>query len=190
MFEEAFKITMKNEGFYSFSANDRGGETFRGIARNFHPEWAGWDIIDSLKENNLLSDIPDHENFILDVLTKKFYREKYWLNRRVNLGVISQKHPKVAIELFDIAVNMGVLRAAQFVQRTVNILNKDEKLGNNLKVDGWVGAKTISEIDKYRESYLLKLIILLKAKHYIDIVESNETQEKFIRGWINRINLN
>jgi rhodanese-related sulfurtransferase len=34
-----------------------------------------------------------------------------------------------------------------------------------------------------------KLIILLKAKFYIDIAEKNETQEEFIRGWINRINL-
>jgi lysozyme family protein len=37
-FNQAFKITMNNEGGFSDNVNDRGGETWRGIARNFWPK--------------------------------------------------------------------------------------------------------------------------------------------------------
>lgn len=41
---------------------DIGGETYRGIARKFHPNWAGWKTIDSIKKKGAIaynSNIPE-----------------------------------------------------------------------------------------------------------------------------------
>ena len=39
-FSEAFTQTAAHEGGYSNDPLDRGGETYRGIARVHHPDWA------------------------------------------------------------------------------------------------------------------------------------------------------
>ena len=186
MFRQAYSITMGHEGHYSNHPNDTGGETWKGISRVHHPNWEGWKIVDQYNIHALLK-----HNSSLEIQVKNFYKKNYWNNSKLNLELLSEKFPQVACELFDIAVNMGVKRAAKFLQRSVNLLNRDEKKYNNLKVDGFCGNKTFHVIDKYisNERYLRKLIVLIKAKFYIDIAEKTESQEAFIRGWINRVNL-
>ena len=48
-FKEAWEETSAVEGGYVDDDDDRGGETYRGVARNFHPNWPGWDRIDAAK---------------------------------------------------------------------------------------------------------------------------------------------
>lgn len=186
MFKQAYMKTMSHEGYYSNHPSDRGGETWKGIARNFHQDWDGWKIIDQYIDKKMLS-----YNNLLEHKVKEFYKKNYW--DKLRLTEVSQYIPATGIELFDVAVNMGVLRASMFLQRALNILNRAEKSWDDLIVDGKIGNITLSVIDKYiqndDEQYIFKLIVLLKAKHYIDIVEKNETQEVFIRGWLNRIQL-
>jgi len=56
-FDKYYPILLKAEGGYAsaeFAAkyNDKGGETYKGIARNFNPAWEGWAIIDAYKAKN------------------------------------------------------------------------------------------------------------------------------------------
>ena len=55
-FLQAFESMIRNEGGYKLHSveGDRGGMTYAGIARNFHPNWPGWAAIDA-------GDIPDTE---------------------------------------------------------------------------------------------------------------------------------
>lgn len=183
MFIEAYHKTMKHEGGYSNHPNDRGGETYKGISRVHHPDWKGWIIVDRIKSD---SDLSFADSPPLQDLVWKFYKIKYWDS--IKLDNVSYIYNSVAEELFDISVNFGFKKAATTLQRALNILNRDKK-STDLKVDGLIGNKTLSRINKYKEKILLKLIILLKAKYYIDIVEKNTSQEVFIRGWLTRINL-
>jgi lysozyme family protein len=48
-FKTAYALTMGHEGIYSNNPKDRGGETYKGIARKFHPSWEGWKAIDRMK---------------------------------------------------------------------------------------------------------------------------------------------
>ena len=43
-FLQAFESMIRNEGGYKLHSaeGDRGGMTYAGIARNFHPTWPGW----------------------------------------------------------------------------------------------------------------------------------------------------
>ena len=49
-FEPAFEKTMKFEGGYANNPADRGGETYRGIARKIWPGWNGWPLVDAAKQ--------------------------------------------------------------------------------------------------------------------------------------------
>ena len=50
-FQQAFQHTAAAEGGYSNNPKDKGGETYRGIARKYWPDWAGWIIVDEYKRN-------------------------------------------------------------------------------------------------------------------------------------------
>jgi lysozyme family protein len=53
-FEIAYGETELREGGYVNDPVDRGGETHRGVARKFHPDWSGWKIIDQIKQDHQL----------------------------------------------------------------------------------------------------------------------------------------
>lgn len=184
-YDKCFEHLIHNEGGYVNHKNDRGGETYMGIARNFHPNWGGWVMVDAEEDKTQLK-----ENEELTELVKLFYKIEYW--DKLKLDNFSEGFDDLRFELFDTAVNMGWRRAGRLLQRSLNILNRNGKIINDIKVDGLIGKATLSVVDKYKEEayYLFKLFVLLKAKIYIDILEHNPTQEAFARGWINRIQLN
>ena len=188
-FEKAFKNTMGHEGGYSADPDDRGGETYRGISRRYHPSWPGWDIVDNYKDepgfpSNMKSDSE------LGHYVEFFYKEHYW-DRFLGDFITSQV---VAEEMFDTAVNMGVSRAVKFLQTGLNVLNRNEKNYRNLVVDGKIGKNTLNALKRLlsvsskEEAYLYKVINILQGGHYISFMTKSEKQEKFARGWLNRVN--
>ena len=48
-FEIAYGETELFEGGYVNDPVDRDGETHRGVARRFHPDWEGWQIVGSAR---------------------------------------------------------------------------------------------------------------------------------------------
>jgi lysozyme family protein len=60
-----YEIVMKYEGGYVNHPNDLGGETYKGIARNAHPNWEGWKFIDQKRP------VPED-------LVRRFYYEQFW----------------------------------------------------------------------------------------------------------------
>lgn len=75
-FQRSFSKTSVFEGGYANNPNDKGGETYRGIARNHHPKWAGWKIIDTYSkigaEGSYLNKLCDG-NDELQELVAQFY---------------------------------------------------------------------------------------------------------------------
>ena len=181
-FKKSFDEIIKFEGEYSNDPDDLGGETFMGISRIHHPDWAGWGI---LKNEKI-----DKNSFLLVDLVKNFYKTNYW-NRFLgdNIPGMAQE---IATELFDISINMGVHTAVKMIQEGLNILNRNQKDYNDLFIDGVFGEKTlltlILHLDKEKgdPKTLKRILNALQASKYLSIVRRNPTQEKFIRGWIRR----
>ena len=71
-FLQAYERMIVNEGGYVLHTvkNDRGGQTYAGIARNAWPEWAGWAYIDA-------GDTPPAE------MVRGFYRSNFWTPLRL-----------------------------------------------------------------------------------------------------------
>lgn len=185
-FYQSYQKTMGHEGGYANDPDDVGGETYKGIARNYHPNWSGWNIIDSMKGSETFEqDMKDSAE--LQNLVKHFYKVNFW---DVNLldRFTSQD---IANEMFDTGVNMGVTRAAKFLQRALSYLNKNESLFEDLVDDGKIGKLTLTALDiimeRGEEKLLYKILNVLQANHYLEYMTKSPTQEKFARGWFSRV---
>ena len=175
MFENAYERTMRNEDYYANNPKDKGGETYRGIARNFHPSWKGWEIVDSYENKADLKN-----DSILEKMVKEFYRTQFFL--RNHLEKIDCE--LLACKLFDIAVNAGGQIAGILFQRSLNYL------GANLAVDGAIGQKTIQvyqNLNQKDKAYCLEIVCGLQIEFYVKITEKNPSQKVFSRGWLARV---
>lgn len=162
-FNKAFEEIIGREGGYVWDKDDRGGETKFGISKRVYPD-------------------VDIKNLTLSEARNIYYRD-FWKTPHMNLD----KFPyKIALELFDTGVNIGMPTARKMLQKALNVLNRNQKLFKDLKVDGWVGDKTIEAVKKVRVDRLLKTLNGLQFMHYYQIVEHTESQEKFFAGWVMR----
>lgn len=185
-FIEAYSLTMKNEGGWGENKEDSGGETYKGIARKFHPNWSGWPIIDAYKSKQGFPNIA-YKDSVLDSKVKEFYKIHYWDINKLD-DVSSQM---IANDLFDSGVNMGVGTAGKFLQQTLNFLNKNGKMYADISEDGKVGSGTIGALNTYLslkdESYVYKILNILQGNRYLEIMKKDPTQETFAYGWLDRV---
>ncbi len=98
----------------------------------------------------------------------------------------------VAAEVVDAGVNMGVSRAAKFLQRCINVFNQEGRLYNDIVVDGDIGPATLSTLGAFLEFRdevtLVKALNCLQGAFYIELAERREKDEKFVYGWLkNRV---
>jgi lysozyme family protein len=123
-FAAAYAKTMQHEAGYANDSQDKGGETWAGIARKFHATWPGWAIVDRAKiqlgldrtldapaavRQKLDAILREHQH--LAVVTRALYAELYW----TPLGLDTEPSQLVAEKAFDIAVNQGVGTAQRFL---------------------------------------------------------------------------
>lgn len=186
-----FEISHRNtKGFeigYSNDKDDRGGESYNGISRVYNPGWGGWEIIDGLKSIGRVDLI--NNNGKLDKLADKFYKQKHW--DALQLDNISDQ--AIADELFDNAVNMGNGKSIEYLQRSLNILNRNERedFYRDLLIDRKFGPVTFNALTvaiKKNSKMLLNIINGFQVKHYIEIMEFRPKQEKYI-GWFKRVTI-
>jgi lysozyme family protein len=174
LFESALTEVLGIEGGFSDVDSDRGGKTNWGISERVARS-SGYD---------------GEMNALPLSLAKEIYLREYWDHGRLKLIELSRLSSVIAAEIFEQAVNTGVTLTAKRVQRTLNILNRDEKSYPDLVVDGWLGQKTRKAINYFvrtgTERYLLQWLNVAQGKHYYDLCESDPTQEIFARGWVDK----
>jgi len=187
-FDEAYKRTMGHEGGYVNDPDDPGGETYKGISRRYHPNWTGWFIIDSLKDNPAFPEALAMD-LGLQADVKAYYKERFW-DRFLGDEFTNKE---IAYELFDNAVNLGVTRAVEFLQRALNAFNRNQLLYPDLVVDGQFGQKTLDALTLYlRNDYfdnLLTAINCLQGAYYLEKMRESPIKEKYARGWFTRVSL-
>lgn len=189
-FLTAYKKTAIVEGGYANDRDDRGGETYKGIARNSDGAWRGWPLIDMIKKKVGTSaaaiNAEAEKDAQLQQMILDFYKKVYW----DVLSLDSLNDQKVASELYDTGVNMGTGRAGLFFQRVLNVCNRGGASFPDLKLDGQVGAKSINAFNSLNpadKAMVWRLLNCLQGEKYIAICEANPVQEKFVRSWASRV---
>lgn len=169
-FNSAFGEVIGIEGGYTNDPLDSGGETKYGITI---ATAASYGYIDSMK------DLPLY-------VAKEIYKFKYWDSLSLDLFPSRE----LTTELFEIGVNLGVTRAGEFLQRSLNVLNDRQNHYKDIKVDGDVGPVTINALDHYvyKRGFegivvLVKMINCLQGNFYVELAERREKDERFIYGW-------
>lgn len=169
--------TVGIEGGYVDHKDDSGGKTRYGITQ-YVAETHGYDV-----------------RHLTQAQAVDIYQRSYW--DKLNLDEIALQSEIITQELFDTGVNMGVPRSAEFLQRTLNVLNQKGRWFADLKVDGSIGPKTQNALKSYfnkrgskGEVVLLNMLNALQGAFYIELAERREKDESFIYGWFsNRINI-
>lgn len=190
-FKTAYSKTMGHEGGYVHDPDDAGGETYKGIARKYNADWSGWTIIDDCKKMISCDEFPSclDDKQDLQESVHDFYKEKYWDVNKLD-QVSSQA---VAEEMFDTGVNMGTGRAAKFLQRSLNYLNRNGSLYYDLTVDGAIGPASLTALGVVLgdgdEKVLLTMLNVLQGQHYMNYMDKDPVQKKYARGWFKRVSL-
>jgi len=215
LFIQAFDKVISFEGGYNNYKEDTGGETYKGIARNFNGDWDGWNIIDKYKnqinfdekyqqiykknenKNDLrklfrkLDEILSKDED-LQTLVKQFYYDKYW--SKMKLDEIAKIYPELAIKLFTLAVNTGTYKTGiKYLQRALNYLNRGGKEFPDLIIDGLIGPKTLQAfkhlVNTGFKKDILIVIKLLQGRHYLNLMDKHPEYKEF-RGWFRRVQCN
>lgn len=167
---------MKHEGNYANVAGDRGGETYKGIARNIHRTWKGWALIDAWKRQH---GEPRRNQYLpiagLDELVQAFYKQYYW----DKIYGDKFKSAELAMLIFDTYVHSGGT-GVKLLQQAAN------QLGASLKVDGAFGPITFSTINNMSAGKVHDKLKQVR-REFLQRLSQRPGQSQFERGWLARI---
>ncbi len=156
-FETAFQHIIDVEGAYSNHSEDT--PTKYGITRQTLGAYLGRQpTIDEVKRLTL-------------VTASMIYRRFYW----DELG-LDQFPPKLAIAIFDQAVNRSPYNAALTLQTVLGVTQ-----------DGRIGPRTLAAVKARDERMLVWKYCRESLGSYVRIVQYAPAKSVFLAGWINRV---
>ena len=158
------------EGGYSNRACDAGGETNHGITKTLARAHGYTGLMRELSVEKAR------------VIYTVVFWDKLWGNEILSLS------PLIAKEVFEFGVNAGVPRAIRFLQRVLNVMNKQKELYQDITIDGICGPNTIKALKCYVQSRSDKIFVralnCLQGHYYIQLTEARSFDEHNIYGWL------
>lgn len=178
-FNLAYNKTMVSGGGYSNNPVDRGGETYREIARNHHPMWPGWAKIDALKKTTVLGPATIIADLEPDV--QSFFKANYW----DMIGGDFIPDQGLVNMIFDASVLCGQVFAIKTWQDTLDRVVVDTD------IDGVWGKQTESAtLQACHSEYFGPAKDLFKygwLSHLVGIIRKHPEQKIFLYGWTLRV---
>lgn len=195
-FNTAFPISAANEAGYVNDPNDAGGETYRGIARNYNPGWAGWKIIDAYK---IANGVPakGFTNPDWDAAAFAFYKTTFW--DKLMLDNINDQEN--ANQIYDHTLS-GLPRTVTMVKDVLN-----QKFGYNLGLGTTMDQATVAAVnavdqqafhDAFKQAradfftYSAAALAPADSVYFPIFKQFNPTpnpgNSRYLKGWLNRVN--
>lgn len=167
------------EGRYSFHPNDTGGETMWGVTAAV------------ARANGYVGAMINMPR----AMAGNIYRAEYFV--KPGFDKVYGVSQAIAEEMFDTGVNMGVSIPGPWLQRILNVLNREQADYADIAVDGKIGPGTIAALRAYLnkrgqegEKVILRLLNCLQGVRYIEITEKRAANEAFTHGWaLNRLEI-
>lgn len=163
-FNDCLKFVLSMEGGYCDNPSDRGGATNCGITQGVYDEYR---TSSSQFRMPVVGISADEISAI--------YRSRYWK------PVCGDNLPRgLDLVVFDSAVNHGVRQASKFLQRALGV---DD--------DGIIGNKTIAAVHSDdaagMTAHVIGDILDQRTDFYDNLVQRDNKQKVFLKGWLNRI---
>ena len=170
---------IRKEGGYSNHPSDSGGETCWGITER---------VARKHGYPGAMRDLPKP-------VAEAIYEQEFWYEP--GFYDVSMISAAVARELFDTGINTHPRRAAEFLQVSLNALNRQEKDYPDVAEDMDVGPATLAALRAYLaargklgEAVLVRSLNNLQGAFYIDLSRRRQKDEAFVFGWLaNRVAL-
>jgi lysozyme family protein len=173
--DDIISATIGVEGGYSNNPNDRGGPTRWGITEQVARAYGYVGTMEALPRETAV----------------EIYRKRYFLGP--HLDQVQALSPAIAAEVFDTGVNMGTAVPITFLQRALNVLNRQGRDYGDVTADGQIGPMTIAALKAYLarrgadgERRLLIALNSLQGARYIELAEARPANEDFEFGWLDR----
>lgn len=172
-------------GQFTNRAADKGGPTRWGIDAATLGAWR------KLKRPATAAEVQALQELEADAIYRSMFFTAPGFDR---VAAISQR---IAEEMVDTGVNMGTTWPGTWLQRTLNLCNRQGKDWADLPLSGSVGPLTIQALQaliKLRgvragEDLVLKCLNGFQFERYVEITESggpNGSQEQNFVGWISQ----
>jgi len=159
-FDECLDFVLDREGGFTNDPVDRGGATNFGITQRVYDQY--------LAAHGLpLASVRD----ITSSEVEAIYRANYW-----NLVRGDELSSPLDLVLFDCAVQHGAGRAIKFLQQAVMV-----------DVDGVFGPATLRVTVDSPAVLVAARVMELRQAFYAKIIRNDPTQQRFQRGWNNRM---
>lgn len=162
----------QREGPYCNNKNDAGGETCWGIT------------VAVARANGYNGPMRDMPPEVADAI----YLREYFIHPGFSKVFLLSR--PIAVELLDTGVNMGAGLPGPWLQRILNVMNRQGADYADVKVDGSIGPATLAALATFLqkrgadgEKVMLRALNCLQGARYIEIAERREASETFIFGW-------
>lgn len=157
-FDKIHTFVMKWEGGLTDDANDPGGITNYGVCLRFlqsvDPKATRDDIIHMTPEK-----------------AKQLFYDHFWLKCKCD-----QLPDKIAMVVYDTAVNTGCSQSIKFLQRALSIQD-----------DGIIGPQTLSEASHCNVEGCVWDFLRYRAMFYENLANKKPSLKCFLKGWLNRV---
>jgi lysozyme family protein len=162
-FAGAVAFVLEREGGFANHVNDRGGPTKYGIT---HLTLARWRKVPTVA----LAEV--RELRITEAVA--IYECNYW--RAASCDAIEATSlERLALCVFDAAVNHGPVRAKKFLQQALGV-----------SADGVIGPRTQAALRACDEGNTIDEYLKIRADFFRHIVDADATQRVFLNGWLAR----
>lgn len=196
LFQRSWALSSRLEGGWVNDRRDRGGETYRGVARRFHPGWPGWEIIDRGKHAHggetadFLAWVHSAETrALLEPHVQDFYFDGFWrgmIGGKPRLQCDAMPWP-LCFVCFDAAIHHGPdaegdgWDSGRFLQRALRLQ----------PADGWVGPGTLRALDRALAHQTPERIAWRcvddRRDYMADLFAGGHAHVAYVKGWWRRL---
>jgi len=169
----AHLVDVVETGEYTNDPADPGGPTRWGITQRTLARWRKHPVTAEDVEH-----LPRGE--AMDVYRAQYVTEP-------GFDKLADVSTRIALEVIDTGVNMGVGIAARYLQRCLNLLDD----APTLIADGVCGPKSVAALTDYLrrrgkpgESVLVTALNGLQCADYVRLAETHAADRKWVYGWL------